>query len=632
MFLNFNGNPKYLTNFSNNPFDQIYNVYPKEYPSLIQLQYPHVSTSPKNLFRYAITSFKEKNDLKNNRFNSLFFAAKRVEEMSTWKDELKVLGKIIKVESWWTNNEPTILRPNSFKIYDSWEAQLARYHQSMSQAIENNDTYEYSSDKNPSHLPKYLTSFENKISLSIEQSNLRTDEKKYLINIVDSIHKDLYSKIKYENEIIEKSSMPYSLTNINKNKQFGLYKIQVPYKKDAEYIPSKINIGNKLYKLNCNQKNCIVDFAEINQNNTTLLLQYEDLTTLIPLNTNGESVTFSIPAIEPSRSIIAFSSQSNDSYTIDIYQEENGKLRIFKSLDITSLNKNKIYYVDIPSGNKPFQGKIYTNNGTKVDSANFNVVQIPQLLNKITLTFLSQPYNMPPKVSIEEVGFNKYKLITHNLSIKQQEKLFALNPLWQIKSKSEKNSKSEFQISYWPLIVFSIVFKLSLLFIILLFGHLLLMKYRTKKKYSHFLKYISNIFIKFNYLLIIKFREIINFFISIKKIFLTLSISLSFLYIMFINFTFPTFIVLLFLLWFITLLFFKMSSDFLFILSYISLFALLFLIPFNQWLLIEKFAIFSFYFFSIGVLIGIIENFTDYKTKSIMNIITNKNLMPKNFN
>lgn len=193
---------------------------------------PTVSQKPSS-FLYPLALIREKLELKryktyNDRFidKSVYFIEKRVNELKKWSGEIKVLGNVKSItllNNRWT--EPKFWEIQKHKEYDSWEITLVRYERAVLDLIdilEKTSQSGYSVITNKVELRTDLIKHKDILRNAVrEDSSKTTEEKKYLISLIEEMYLDIFKKL--DLHLPEYGTIPYEVNLGFPNANYEVY-------------------------------------------------------------------------------------------------------------------------------------------------------------------------------------------------------------------------------------------------------------------------------------------------------------------------------------------------------------------------------------------------------------------------
>lgn len=197
-----------------------------------ELSSPFISQKLSFIF-YPLVIAKEEIQLKRAKGNddryfdlSLFFAEKRINEMQTWQDEIKILGGISSFEEFsqhWQNSEPGKVSFNG--NFNYWEISLVRYQKrilKLIEAIEGFENSRYSLTTNKVNLRGILSSHEKRLNTLIREAvSFKEKEKIYLLELVYQLFESLYQKL--DLKIPNPLNIPYRIENVHSEGNYQVY-------------------------------------------------------------------------------------------------------------------------------------------------------------------------------------------------------------------------------------------------------------------------------------------------------------------------------------------------------------------------------------------------------------------------
>jgi len=242
---------------NNNPLNYLINNYHLHHHE------PFISRKLDDFF-YPFALLREKFELwriKNNRDQyldlSFLYMSKRILELDRFEEGIPIL------KTKW--EEPKIWEFYKWRNYNSWEASLTRYEKGMGQLIEwlpkssmPNDWQNVSKIK----INEQLLQHEVKLLGVIKNSNIKEDEKTYLLSLTKRTFASLFNKLALD--IYDPFTVKYSL-NIPKN-QTGKYEVYLKKEDDIDADLSKANIemdGKTLKPIEINQKGSLAKLSNL---------------------------------------------------------------------------------------------------------------------------------------------------------------------------------------------------------------------------------------------------------------------------------------------------------------------------------------------------------------------------------
>ncbi|MCL5113763.1 MAG: hypothetical protein M1372_01165 [Patescibacteria group bacterium] len=209
----------------------IYDRINKDFP--LPVQYPFAKWAPSSIV-YPFIILKEeyqKKKFKNSEDDyinaQLFFASKRISELSRW--ETPVLGNATNAQDLLSFKNPSHFRLPFIKNYNSFESVLSRYTKSIYDAV----NLVNSSKKGlawkiqkKSRITEVLSNHEQLVNLVIKNSHKKASDKSYLFRLADNLFGYYLSKVKVEE--YDPSTLEYATSTGN---HFG--DVELLLKKDT---------------------------------------------------------------------------------------------------------------------------------------------------------------------------------------------------------------------------------------------------------------------------------------------------------------------------------------------------------------------------------------------------------------
>ncbi len=621
----------------------------------IQVRYPYVSTPLSNEKKYFLINLLEHLDLKQKKYDQLFFASKRLAELSKWRNNIPIklknnrnnLTKILTTKElliWWGKNKPKIFEFNKYSNYNSWEATLARYYLLYNKAINKSkkDNLELKQEYG------YLKKHQQYLSSVIFNSFKSNQDKIYLQSLADNIFSSLEKKLTKQIKIPQQNKIQYSLNNIVKEKEWGTYQLTIDLKTypNLKDIPITIKLNNNLYYPEYNKKLKTLIFNNIKIDNHIAKNQ------VITLNFPKKNIlkqgywikTINYQNKKPSYKYIFSSSRSfkKGQYLLNINYQNKKPISFQLKLSYQKKSKKKSKKIKTISDDLINQSlyphlkrKVYSKQLTILDSDKKYIKSefIINSLNKITrkellylkphlypiyqpeieLNKISSFSNIKPQINYEKLTNNQYLITVKNTTLDQENYIlsslgFGWKKVWQQKPDM---TTYRFKITFWPkTVIRNLLFLLTFIFIIL--GIDLFYKLRNPHKPSFIdILFSKKTIKKTKFYFFIPFVFVWKLIKKISSKYRNLLFYLTILGIFFDVFSFPRNSDLLLLAltfsWTLTIIGFKTESRTSFVLALFWLILTPFFLILKKDIIAEKMAVWTYMMLVVGTIQSIIE-------------------------
>lgn len=221
--------------------------------------------------RYLMIDLEEQLTPKINNFTYFTFSIKRLAELDKWGNSLKIeknFSTVSELKNWWKN---------SLFNFGSWEAGFARYLILIEKQI---DFFSHLDDKKSQPvnfvcLSRNLAVYQPVLDSIIYNAQKNFEEKTYLKQIADKVFDYLYQKIEERAFPFSTSTLHYSLNDLTKNKNYGIYDVLIDESDNPnEFKNILLNFNGKVFKNENfnNEKQQLFKNLKIDDNSSFLFL------------------------------------------------------------------------------------------------------------------------------------------------------------------------------------------------------------------------------------------------------------------------------------------------------------------------------------------------------------------------
>jgi len=201
---------------------------------ILGTQYPAVNTPPSSL-TYFIIHFSENYKLMRKRARPLFFAAKRIKELQTWGNLMRIEGNVKNLDDLsrgWDPYELGSIETLKNFSFDSWEVGLRRYLFLMEDEIAQ-AKHSLSNKKQGLIIDKALRHHHSSLLASLEQSVHNDEEKNYLLSLTSKVFTHLSKTL--STHYVDEYSLTKSIYTVPSLRAGGQYNIFYLENKPSTY-------------------------------------------------------------------------------------------------------------------------------------------------------------------------------------------------------------------------------------------------------------------------------------------------------------------------------------------------------------------------------------------------------------